>query len=65
MEGKIGFKTYENYFTAHSDWPVIILLILVNIAAQVRKGIYFGLCPQLVVYVLFILYFINILKYVC
>ena len=64
LEGKVGFKTYENYFTAGAGWPVIILLILVNIAAQVRKGVYFGLCTQLDVYVLFILYFINILKYV-
>ena len=64
MEGKVSFKTYENYFTAGAGWPVIILLILVNIAAQVRKGVYFALCTQLDVYVLFILYFINILKYV-
>uniref|UniRef100_A0A452DVR8 Multidrug resistance-associated protein 4 n=1 Tax=Capra hircus TaxID=9925 RepID=A0A452DVR8_CAPHI len=35
FEGKVGFKTYENYFTAGADWPVIIFLILVNIAAQV------------------------------
>ncbi|MXQ98865.1 hypothetical protein E5288_WYG002118 [Bos mutus] len=35
LEGKFGFKTYENYFTAGADWPVIIFLILVNIAAQV------------------------------
>ncbi|XP_061290381.1 ATP-binding cassette sub-family C member 4-like [Bos javanicus] len=35
LEGKVGFKTYENYFTAHSDWSIIIFLILVNIAAQV------------------------------
>ncbi|XP_060250617.1 ATP-binding cassette sub-family C member 4-like isoform X4 [Ovis aries] len=57
LEGKVGFKTYENYFTAHSDWPVIIFLILVNIAAQVayvlqdwwlafwanvQSGLYFG-----------------------
>ena len=55
MEGKVGFKTYANYFTAGADWSVIIFLILVNIAAQVHKGVYFGLCPQLV-YVLFILY---------
>ncbi|OWK00928.1 hypothetical protein Celaphus_00016750, partial [Cervus elaphus hippelaphus] len=44
LEGKVGFKTYKNYFTAGADWPVIIFLILVNIAAQVRKGIYFGFC---------------------
>ncbi|OWK00964.1 hypothetical protein Celaphus_00016773, partial [Cervus elaphus hippelaphus] len=34
LEGKVGFKTYENYFTASADWPVIIFLLLVNIAAQ-------------------------------
>ncbi|XP_070655996.1 ATP-binding cassette sub-family C member 4-like isoform X1 [Bos indicus] len=35
LEGKVGFKTYENYFTASTGWPVIIFLILVNITAQV------------------------------
>ncbi|XP_027391709.1 multidrug resistance-associated protein 4-like, partial [Bos indicus x Bos taurus] len=35
LEGKVGFKTYVNYFTAGADWPVIIFLILVNITAQV------------------------------
>ncbi|KAB0345164.1 hypothetical protein FD754_022090 [Muntiacus muntjak] len=35
LEGKVGFKTYKNYFTAGADWPVIIFLILVNITAQV------------------------------
>ncbi|KAM9674934.1 ATP-binding cassette sub-family C member 4-like isoform 2-T3 [Dama dama] len=35
LEGKVGFKTYKNYFTAGADWSVIIFLILVNIAAQV------------------------------
>ncbi|KAB0372883.1 hypothetical protein FD755_015636 [Muntiacus reevesi] len=35
LEGKVSFKTYENYFTAGADWPVIIFLILVNITAQV------------------------------
>ena len=60
MEGKVGFKTYVNYFTAGADWPVIIFLILVNIAAQVCKGIYFGLYTQLEIYILFILYFIII-----
>ena len=54
----MGFKTYKNYFTAGADWSVIIFLILVNIAAQVRKGVYFGLFTQL-----FILYFIIIFKY--
>ncbi|OWK00782.1 hypothetical protein Celaphus_00016757, partial [Cervus elaphus hippelaphus] len=57
LEGKVGFNTYENYFTAHADWSVIIFLILVNIAAQVayalqdwwlaywanvQSGLYFG-----------------------
>ena len=56
MEGKVGFKTYKNYFTAGAGWSVILFIILINIAAQVCKGIYFGLCPQLVDYVLFILY---------
>ena len=64
MEGKVGFKTYMNYFTAGADWPVIIFLILVNIAAQVRKGVYFGLCTQLDIHILFILYFIIIFKYI-
>ncbi|KAG5204287.1 hypothetical protein JEQ12_002263 [Ovis aries] len=35
LEGKVGFKTYKNYFTAGAHWSVIIFLILVNIAAQV------------------------------
>ncbi|XP_043334224.1 ATP-binding cassette sub-family C member 4-like [Cervus canadensis] len=39
LEGKVGFKTYENYFTAGADWPVIIFLILVNIAAQVAYAL--------------------------
>ena len=63
MEGKVGFKTYKNYFTAGADWPVIIFLILVSIAAQVREGLYLGLCTSLDIYILFILYFIIILKY--
>ena len=61
--GRVGSKSYENYFTAGDHWFIIIFLILVNIAAQVNKNIYFGLCPQLVVYVLFILYFIIIFVY--
>ena len=64
LEGKVSFKTYENYFTAGAGWPVIILLILVNIAAQVRKGVYFGLCTQFYIYILLILYFRIIFKYV-
>ena len=63
MEGKVGFKTYVNYFTAGADWPVIIFLMLVNITAQVRKGVYFGLCTQLDIYILFILCFIIIYLY--
>ncbi|XP_043334217.1 ATP-binding cassette sub-family C member 4-like isoform X2 [Cervus canadensis] len=39
LEGKVGFKTYENYFTAGADWPVIIFLILVNLAAQVAYAL--------------------------
>ncbi|KAJ1077464.1 hypothetical protein K5549_020245, partial [Capra hircus] len=35
LEGKVGFKTYKNYFTAGAAWPVITFLILVNITAQV------------------------------
>ncbi|KAG5204285.1 hypothetical protein JEQ12_002261 [Ovis aries] len=35
LEGKVDFKTYKNYFTAGVEWPVIIFLILANIAAQV------------------------------
>ncbi|KAM5312286.1 ATP-binding cassette sub-family C member 4 isoform 2-T2 [Glossophaga mutica] len=34
-EGKIGFKAYRNYFTAGANWFIIIVLILLNIAAQV------------------------------
>ena len=64
MEGKVGFKTYKNYFTAGADWPIIIFFILVNIAAQVRKGVYFGLCTQFYIYILLILYFRIIFKYV-
>uniref|UniRef100_A0A8B9Y2N4 Multidrug resistance-associated protein 4-like n=1 Tax=Bos mutus grunniens TaxID=30521 RepID=A0A8B9Y2N4_BOSMU len=43
LEGKVDSKTYANYFTAGAHWSVIIFLILVNIAAQVRKGIYLDL----------------------
>ncbi|XP_060989145.1 ATP-binding cassette sub-family C member 4-like isoform X3 [Dama dama] len=35
LERNVGFKTYKNYFTASAHWPVIIFLILINIAAQV------------------------------
>ena len=51
----MDFKTYANYFTAGAHWSVIIFLILVNIAAQVRKGIYLDLCTQVDIYILFIL----------
>ncbi|KAK1341987.1 hypothetical protein QTO34_016739 [Cnephaeus nilssonii] len=33
-EGKIGLKAYKNYFIAGAHWFTIILLILVNIVAQ-------------------------------
>ena len=59
----MDFKTYANYFTAGAHWSVIIFLILVNIAAQVRKGIYLDLCTQVDIYILFILYFIIIFVY--
>ncbi|XP_060989138.1 ATP-binding cassette sub-family C member 4-like isoform X2 [Dama dama] len=39
LEGKVGFKTYKNYFTGRADWSVIIFLILVNIAAQVTYAL--------------------------
>uniref|UniRef100_A0AAA9TD18 Multidrug resistance-associated protein 4 n=1 Tax=Bos taurus TaxID=9913 RepID=A0AAA9TD18_BOVIN len=42
LVGRVGFKTYENYFTAGVHWFIIIYLILVNIGAQVNKNIYFG-----------------------
>uniref|UniRef100_A0A8W4FM45 Multidrug resistance-associated protein 4 n=1 Tax=Sus scrofa TaxID=9823 RepID=A0A8W4FM45_PIG len=45
-EGKVDFKTYKDYFTAGAHWNIIILLILINIAAQVNKDICFGLRPQ-------------------
>uniref|UniRef100_A0A5G2R8U0 Multidrug resistance-associated protein 4 n=1 Tax=Sus scrofa TaxID=9823 RepID=A0A5G2R8U0_PIG len=41
-EGKVGFKTYKNYFISGDNWFIIIFLILVNIAAQVNKDIYFA-----------------------
>uniref|UniRef100_A0A4W2HUP1 Multidrug resistance-associated protein 4 n=1 Tax=Bos indicus x Bos taurus TaxID=30522 RepID=A0A4W2HUP1_BOBOX len=52
LVGRVGFKSYENYFTAGAHWFIIIFLILVNIAAQVNKNIYFGLCPLLGIYIL-------------
>ena len=55
-KGQVGCKTYKNYFTAGTHWSIIILLILVNIAAQVNKDVYFGLCPQFGIYIY--LYFI-------
>ncbi|XP_065758084.1 ATP-binding cassette sub-family C member 4-like [Muntiacus reevesi] len=39
LEGKVGFKTYKNYFKAGADWSVIIFLILVNITAQVAYAL--------------------------
>uniref|UniRef100_A0A4W2CTZ2 Multidrug resistance-associated protein 4 n=1 Tax=Bos indicus x Bos taurus TaxID=30522 RepID=A0A4W2CTZ2_BOBOX len=53
LEGKVSFKTYENYFTAGAGWPVIILLILVNIAAQVWlivSTILFGITRSLLIF---------------
>ncbi|XP_070327220.1 LOW QUALITY PROTEIN: ATP-binding cassette sub-family C member 4-like [Odocoileus virginianus] len=35
LVGKVGFKTYMNYFTAGAHWFIIIFLILVNVADQV------------------------------
>ncbi|XDC58871.1 hypothetical protein R6Z07M_010053 [Ovis aries] len=35
LEGKVGIKTYNDYFTAGAQWLILIFLILVNIAAQV------------------------------
>ena len=55
LEGKVGIKTYNDYFTAGAQWFILIFLILVNIAAQVNKDIYFGVCSQLGIYI-FILY---------
>ena len=46
LEGKVGIKTYNDYFTAGAQWFIIIFLILVNIAAQVNKNIYFGFVPS-------------------
>ena len=46
LVGRVGFKTYENYFTAGAHWFIIIFLILVNITAQVNKNIYFGFVPS-------------------
>uniref|UniRef100_A0AC11CYY7 Uncharacterized protein n=1 Tax=Ovis aries TaxID=9940 RepID=A0AC11CYY7_SHEEP len=55
LEGKVEFKTYASYFTAGAPWPVIIFLILVNIAAQVCKGltvstILFGITRSLLLF---------------
>ena len=60
LVGKVGFKTYKNYFIAGAHQFIIIFLILVNIAAQVNMDIYFGLCPQLGIYILFMLYLFNL-----
>ena len=53
---QVGCKTCKNYFTAGAHWFIIIFLILMNIAAQVNKDIYFGVCPQFGIYILFVLY---------
>ncbi|XP_043334061.1 ATP-binding cassette sub-family C member 4-like isoform X4 [Cervus canadensis] len=39
LVGKVGFKTYKNYFTAGAHQFIIIFLILVNIAAQVTYSL--------------------------
>nr|XP_020732978.1 multidrug resistance-associated protein 4-like isoform X4 [Odocoileus virginianus texanus] len=39
LVGKVGFKTYKNYFTAGAHQFIIIFLILVNIAAQVAYSL--------------------------
>lgn len=49
-EGKVGLKAYKNYLIAGAHWLAIVFLILLNIIAQVNKGIYFVLWPQLDVY---------------
>ena len=46
-EGKVGLKAYRNYLTAGAHWLGIVFLILLNVIAQVNKGIYFVLWPQL------------------
>uniref|UniRef100_A0A8C2NXL5 ATP-binding cassette, sub-family C (CFTR/MRP), member 4 n=1 Tax=Capra hircus TaxID=9925 RepID=A0A8C2NXL5_CAPHI len=45
-KGQVGCKTYKNYFTAGTHWFIIIFLILMNIAAQVNKDIYFGVANE-------------------
>ena len=49
-EGKIGLKAYRNYFTAGANWVIIIVLILVNVSAQVNRDLCFVLRPQLDIY---------------
>ncbi|XP_055398820.1 ATP-binding cassette sub-family C member 4-like isoform X2 [Bubalus kerabau] len=39
LEGKVGIKTYNDYFTAGAQWFIIIILILVNITAQVAYAL--------------------------
>ncbi|XP_052505903.1 ATP-binding cassette sub-family C member 4-like [Budorcas taxicolor] len=71
LEGKVEFKTYASYFTAGAPWPVIIFLILVNIAAQVayvlqdwwllnwanvQSGLYLGTYVEEAADVMFVLY---------
>uniref|UniRef100_A0AC11DID8 Uncharacterized protein n=1 Tax=Ovis aries TaxID=9940 RepID=A0AC11DID8_SHEEP len=67
LEGKVEFKTYASYFTAGAPWPVIIFLILVNIAAQcnifsslfhranVQSGLYLGTYVEEAADVMFVL----------
>uniref|UniRef100_A0AAA9TZ70 ATP binding cassette subfamily C member 4 n=1 Tax=Bos taurus TaxID=9913 RepID=A0AAA9TZ70_BOVIN len=65
LVGRVGFKTYENYFTAGVHWFIIIYLILVNIGAQVNKNIYFGFVPSSWYLHIFILYLFNLLILTC
>lgn len=64
-EGKIGLKAYKNYFIAGAHWLTLILLILVNIVAQVLRDICFVLCPQLDIYSEFISILYLFILYYC
>ena len=57
--GKVGFKTYMNYFTAGAHWFIIIFLILVNVADQVnRTFILICALSLILIYNLYCIYFI-------
>lgn len=64
LEGKVGFLRPINYFTAGADWLVIIFLILVNIAAQVHRGFYFGLCTQFI-FTYYLYYILELFLNMC